>query len=79
MSKESKLLIPQIIAAKTEKEAADVLRNTLTALNLTTDYVELNKIKYTLQNYEQKYKEISDNYRELASPKAYSDLHAIRV
>ena len=48
MSKESLLLIPKIIAATTEKEAADVLRDTLTALNLTTDYIELNKIKNVL-------------------------------
>ena len=79
MSKESQLLIPKIIAATTEKEAADVLRDTLTALNLTTDYIELNKIKNVLQGYEVEFKDISDRYRELASPKTYTDLHEVRV
>lgn len=77
--KKSKILVPQIIAAKTEEEAIVVLKETLKVLNLTTDYVDLNNIKYILNGFESKYKEISEQYRNLSTPKNYEDVHEIRV
>lgn len=78
-SKKSDVLVPQIIAAKTNEEAIEVLKNTLKVLNLSTDYVDLNNTKYELDEFNRQYKEISDRYRKLQSPKNFDDIQEIRI
>jgi hypothetical protein len=78
-SKKSEKLVPLIINAKTEQDAVEVLKQTLKILNLTSDYVELNNLKYELNDFEAKFKKVADNYKELGTPKRYIDVHEIRV
>lgn len=72
-------LIPKIISAKTKEDAIEVLNDTLEALYLKNDYTELVHLKDTLNEYEKQYKEISDTYRSLVSPRRFEDVHGIRV
>jgi len=78
-SKKSEKLVPLIINAKTEQDAVEVLKQTLKILNLTSDYVELNNLKYELNDFEAKFKKVADSYKELGTPKRYIDVHTIRV
>jgi hypothetical protein len=72
-------LIPKIISADTKEKAIEVLNDTLEALYLTTDYTELVHLKDVLNGYEKQYKEISDRYRSLDSPRRFENVHGIRV
>lgn len=72
-------LIPKIISADTKEKAIEVLNDTLEALYLTTNYTELVHLKDVLNDYEKQYKEISDRYRRLESPRRFEDVHSIRV
>ncbi len=72
-------LIPKIISADTKEKAIEVLNDTLEALYLKNDYTELVHLKDTLNEYEKQYKEISDTYRSLVSPRRFEDVHGIRV
>lgn len=72
-------LIPKIISADTKEKAIEVLNDTLEALYLTNNYTQLVHLKDSLNGYEVKYKEISNEYRSLDSPRRFNDVHGIRV
>lgn len=72
-------LLPKIIEATDRNSAIKVLNDVLEALYLTHNYTELVGLKDTLSGYEAKYKEISNRYRNLESPKTFDAVHDIRV
>lgn len=78
-NKKATILVPQIIAARTNEEAIEVLKNTLKVLNLSADYVDLNNTKYILDDFSNQFKEISNRYKELSSPKSFNDIQEIRI
>src|SRR5690606_27246929 len=49
------------------------------ALYLTNNYTQLVHLKDSLNSYEKHYREISDAYRSLVSPRRFEDVHGIRV
>lgn len=55
-------LIPKIISAQSKKDAIEVLNETLIALHLTNSYTDLVKIKDDLEEYEVRFKVITDSY-----------------
>lgn len=77
--KKADQVIPQIIAAKNNKEAIAAIKKTMQLLHLTSDYVSLNNLKTQLEKFEADYKKIERKYRELASPRIYEDIHEIRT
>lgn len=72
-------LIPKIIEANTKEKAIEVLNDTLEALYLTNNYTQLVHLKDSLSGYEKQFKDVSNVYRSLVSPRRFEDVHAIRV
>ena len=79
VQKKSGILVEEIIAAKDTTEAIGVLKHVLDELFLTEDYLHLVALKDQLQEFSTQYGDLSDQYRELATPRSYEDLHEIRV
>jgi hypothetical protein len=78
MSK-SKDLIPKIIAAKTKEEATEVLRETLQALHLSTDYVEMTRLQDRINFYQAKFKELTKGLNTVDVVIEYEQLNNIRM
>jgi hypothetical protein len=77
MSKGEKL-IPLIIGATDREKAINVLNETLKVLHLTTDYLDLVKLKDKLDEYQEQFKEISKEYEQSSFPREYHFLAKTR-
>ena len=77
MSKGEKL-IPLIIGATDREKAINVLNETLKVLHLTTDYLDLVKLKDKLDKYQEQFKEISKEYEQSSFPREYQFLAKTR-
>lgn len=78
MANKSGELIPKIIEAKTREEAIAVLSDTLKALHLKSDFIELVALRDQMIAFEKQYREISDKYRSMPFPRQYHDLATAR-
>jgi len=77
MSKGEKL-IPLIVGATDREKAINVLNETLKVLHLTTDYLDLVKLKDKLDEYQEQFKEISKEYEQSSFPREYHFLAKTR-
>lgn len=77
--KKSTQLIPLIVEAQNKEQAINVLREMLASLYLTTEYIEITKLKDTLEEYKAQYAEVVDKYKELGEVRHYTQVHDIRT
>lgn len=77
--KKSTQLIPLIVEAQNKEQAINVLREMLASLYLTTEYIEITKLKDTLEDYKAQYAEVVDKYKELGEVRHYTQVHDIRT
>jgi hypothetical protein len=78
MASKSGDLIPKIIEAKTREEAIAVLSDTLKALHLKSDFIELVSLRDRMVAFEKEYRTISNAYKNMAFPRQYQDLATTR-
>lgn len=75
----AKDLVPLIVEAANEKEAINVLVKVAETLHLSQNYTHLVTLKDTMEEYKEKFKEISDRYRQIPTPRPYNSLHELRM
>jgi hypothetical protein len=71
-------LIPLIISADNKEKAVEVLNETLKVLHLTSDYLELVKLKDRLDTFQESFNSISKKYEETSFPREYQFLAETR-
>lgn len=77
--KKGKDLLPIIMSATTEEEAAKALILTVETLHLSQNYYHLKSLKDQLDEYQEKFKGIIDSYKGLGAVRDYDQLHGIRL
>jgi len=77
--KKSKILIPMIQNASSTDEAIQVIIKTLELLDLSVEYSTLKERKELLETFRDEFKEVELSYRELGAPRAFNDIHEIRL
>jgi|31_taG_2_1085359.scaffolds.fasta_scaffold00179_22 inorganic pyrophosphatase len=75
----AKELLPNIIEANDEKGAVEVLVKVAEVLHLSQNYSHLVELKDTMEELKGKFKNISDRYREIPTPRPYNSLHELRM
>ena len=75
----AKDLVPLIVGATDEKAAVNVLVKVAETLHLSQNYTHLVTLKDTMEEYKEKFKEISNRYRQIPTPRPYNSLHELRM
>jgi hypothetical protein len=75
----SEELIPVIQEAKTKKDAVEALVKVVETLHLSQNYFHLVELKDKLDSYKERFKEVTNRYRDISTPRPYSSLHDLRV
>jgi len=72
-------LLPVIIAADTEDKAIQALIEVTEALHLSQNFYFLVELKDRMNEYKQKYKDLTERYRSIPTPRPYQSLHELRM
>jgi hypothetical protein len=78
MNKAEELIQP-IIEATDEKGAIDVLVKVAETLHLSQNYSHLVTLKDSMEEFKDKFKGLSDRYRQIPTPRPYNSLHELRM
>jgi hypothetical protein len=75
----SESLLPLIMEATTKDQAVDALIKVTEALHLSQNYFFLVELRDSMTEYKSKFRDITERYRQIPTPRQYYQLHELRM
>jgi hypothetical protein len=75
----SETLVPLIMGANTQEQAVGALVKVTEALHLSQNFYFLVDLKDRMNEYKARYRELSNRYNAIPTPRTYQSLHDLRM